>query len=271
MEADPHLPSFAQPPLDEVAAGMQFAPLPMKTADVGAFYALFAKEYPNTLDVPPVPPTFETFGSVTAPVFPFNVAVGLLPRSWFVSSNDEHVIQLQPDRLLVNWRMRPSGGAYPHYPEVKRRFLAASEVLLEFGRQRDFPAVSPNQCELSYFNKIPLPQGAEWADLGRIFRGMELTPGPEWSGRFSDGHLLLRTELRQHDQSPFGRLMIECMPAQIDLSQKAWALNVTVRGRPESGDLPGVIAFLDMAHVQIVTCFTAITTKEMHAIWGRER
>ena len=272
MEAHLHLPSFAQPPLDEVAAGMQFTPLPMKAADVGAWHALIAEDYPNTLDVPALPPSFETFGpALIMPPFPFNVSVGLLPRSWFVSLNDEHLVQLQADRLLVNWRIRPSGGAYPRYIEVRRRLLAASETLLEFCRQREFPPLMPNQCELTYFNKVPLPEDAEWGDLDRLFSGMLLTPGPEWRSRFSDGHLLLRTELRHEDQIPFGRLQIECMPTLIDLSQKAWALNLTVRGRPETEDLSGVVAFLDMAHVQIVTCFTSITNREMHSHWGRER
>jgi uncharacterized protein (TIGR04255 family) len=273
MKAKPPLPSFAQPPLDEVAAGMQFMPLPIRAADVGAWHGLIAKDYPNTLDVPALPPSFETFGPVALipPPFPFSVAAGLLPRSWFISPNDEHVIQLQADRLIVNWRMRPSGGAYPRYQEVRRRFLAAGETLLEFCRQRELPSLVANQCELTYFNKIPLPEDAEWGDLNRLFSGMLLTPGPEWRGRFSDGHLLLRTELRQEGQGPFGRLQIECMPTQIDLSQKAWALNIFVRGRPETADLAGVIALLDMAHDEIVTCFTSITNQDMHSRWGRER
>ncbi len=51
MEADPLLPSFVRPPLDEVAADLQFSPLPIKAADIGAFRSLIAEEYPRALPV----------------------------------------------------------------------------------------------------------------------------------------------------------------------------------------------------------------------------
>ena len=69
----------------------------------------------------------------------------------------------------------------------------------------------------------------------------------------------------------FCRLHAECRPMQINVTQRAWALNVTVRGRPATTDLDGVLGLFDMAHVEIVTCFTAITTDAMHQVWGRQQ
>ncbi len=271
MEQEPRLPSFSEPPLDEVAADMQFVALPLKAADVGSFYDLIADEYPITLDLPALPPSFETVGPVFGAPFQIGFGTSLLPRSWFISTNDEHLVQFQADRLIVNWRMRPAGGAYPRYAEVKQRFMSAQEALTQFAHKKGYPGIVPNQCSLAYFNKIPLPQDAGWGDLHQLLRGMRLDCGREWNGQFSDTHLLLRRELQNQPGGAFGRLQVECKPIQIDVTQRAWALNLTVRGRPATADLDGVLGFFDMAHVEIVTCFTAVTTDAMHETWGRQR
>ena len=265
------LPSYSSPPLDEVAADMQFATLPLKAVDVGAFHALIAEEYPNSLDVPPLLPNFETAASGIAVPFGLNMRADLLPRTWFISANDEHVVQLQADRLIVNWRIRPAGGSYPRYPEVRGRLVAANEALTRFVHRRGYIDAAPNQCDLTYFNKVPLPEGASWGDIHLLLRGMELQVGPEWAGQFDDHQLVLGRSMQQQQQGVFGRLSVECRPIQMSPTQKAWALNITVRGRPSAANFDAVLEFFDMAHVEIVTCFTAITTETMHTDWGRQR
>jgi len=271
MDQDLSLPSYSNPPLDEVAADMQFATLPLKAVDVGAFHALIEADYPNSLDVPPLPPTFETVGPGFAPPFAINMRTDLLPRSWFVSSDDEHVVQFQADRLIVNWRMRPAGGAYPRYPEVRRRFVAAYEALVRFVHRRGYPDIVPNQCDLTYFNKVPLPEGVTWGEIHQLLRGMELRTGPEWTEGFEDYQMALGRSLPLQPQGALRRLLVECRPVQTGPTQKAWALNVIVRGRPGADNLNGVLKFFDMAHIEIVNCFTAITTETMHTEWGRQR
>lgn len=271
MEPQPHLPSFSDPPLDEVAADMQFDTLPLKAADVGLFHDLISDEYPITLDLPALPPAFETAGPVFVAPIQLGFGAGLLPRSWFVSADDEHVVQFQADRLIVNWRMRPGGGAYPRYAQVKQRFVDAHDALTRFVHKKGYPGIIPNQCSLAYFNKVPLPDDAGWGDIQRLLRGMRLDSGPEWSAQFADLLLVLRRELNDKPQGGFGRLQIECRPTQIDVTKRAWALNLTVRGRPDTADLDGALGFFDMAHVEIVTCFTAITTSAMHELWGRQQ
>ena len=271
METEIKLPSFSQPPLDEVAADMQFNSLPIKAVDIGAFHDLISAEYPHTLDVPALPPRFETSGPGFVLPSPAVFAFNLLPRSWFISGDDEHVVQFQADRLIVNWRMRPTGGAYPRYPEVKQRFMAAQEALTTLVHRKGYPDVAPNQCDLSYFNKVPLPDGTDWGDLHCLLNGMRLDTGPEWSGRSTDCHLVFRRELANQPHGAFARLQVECRPIQIDVTQRAWALNLAVQGRPATADLDGVLSFFDRAHIEIVTCFTAITTTAMHTRWGKQQ
>lgn len=223
------------------------------------------------MDVPPLPPTFETVGPDFGSAFGINVRTDLLPRSWFISSDDEHVIQFQPDRLIANWRVRPAGGEYPRYPEVRRRFVSAYDALTRLVHRRGYPDIVPNQCDLTYFNKVPLPEGAAWSDIHQLLSGMELQTGPEWSDGFEDYQLVLGRRLLRQPQGALGRLFVECRPIQTGPTQKAWALNITVRGRPGGDNFNAVLEFFDTAHVEIVNCFTAITTDTMHGRWGRQR
>jgi uncharacterized protein (TIGR04255 family) len=248
---------------------MQFTNLPVKATDVAAFYELLARDYPQTLDVMPLPPTFEPLGPGATPPFAFNMPDSTLPRSWFISANDEHVVQFQTDRLIVNWRVRPNGGSYPRYPEVRRRFVAAHEALQEFCRQKGMPALAPNQCDLSYYNKVPLPEDATWADFGLLLRGMRLDQGPGWRGKFSVGQMTLIQDIQRDGLPTLSRLQVDCMPIQIDPFRRAWALNLSVKGRPAQPDVEAVLAFLDAAHEEIITCFAAITTETMQVQWGK--
>lgn len=248
---------------------MQFTGLPVKATDLAAFYELLAADYPKTLDVMPLAPTFEPLGPGAIPQFAFNAASSMLPRSWFISENDEHVVQFQSDRLIVNWRMRPNGGTYPRYPEVRRRFVAAHEALEVFCSQKGMPPLAPNQCDLTYYNKVALPEGSTWADFGHLFRGMHLDRGPEWQGQFSVGQMTLIRDIPSESSPQFSRLQVDCMPIQTDAARQAWALNFAVKGRPARPTFEAVLAFLDSAHTEIVTCFAAITTESMQARWGR--
>ena len=270
METESQLPSFVQPPLDEVALDLQFSSLPIKAAELGAFRSLIADEYPYSLDVPPLLPSFETEGSPPIPPFALNVGGGLLPRSWFISADDEHVVQLQADRLIINWRLRPNGGIYPRYPEVRQRFVTAHEALTVFVHRHGYPDIMPNQCELGYFNKIPLPAGAGWGDVHALLKGFSINSmQPEVEG-FSDCHLSLRRLIQNQSGHGFRRLQVECRPIQIGIDQKAWALNLTVKGRPSQPDLGSALSFFDTAHAEIVRCFANITTENMHRLWEKQ-
>jgi uncharacterized protein (TIGR04255 family) len=248
---------------------MQFTGLPVKATDVAAFYALLASDYPKTLDVIPLPPTFEPFGPGAVTPFAFNAPGSMLPRSWFISENDEHVVQFQTDKLIANWRMRPNGGQYPRYPEVRRRFVAAHEALATFCHQKGMPPLVPNQCDLTYYNKVPLPEGATWADFGHLLRGMDLDRGPEWQGKFSVGQMTLIRDIQSDGQPTLSRLQVDCMPIQTDAGRRAWGLNFAVKGRPAQPTVEAVLEFLDSAHVEIINCFAAITTETIQAGWGR--
>ena len=40
------------------------------------------------------------------------------PRLWLMNEEESRLLQLQQDRLVVNWRKLPSDTPYPHYQSI---------------------------------------------------------------------------------------------------------------------------------------------------------
>ena len=77
------------------------------------------------------------------------------------------VVQFQADRLLVNWREREGGGRYPRYSNVKGLFHDALAAFTELMVKDVRGAFTPNQCEVTYLNNIPLQSPEDWGYPGR--------------------------------------------------------------------------------------------------------
>src|SRR5258707_9734421 len=98
------LPSYKNPPVDEVVCGFKFDPLSqLKVAHIGLLWERFRGEFPNVQHAAPI----SNDGSILV-----DETTGIpLPRVWFISKADNELIQFQPDRLYYNWRHR--GDNYP--------------------------------------------------------------------------------------------------------------------------------------------------------------
>jgi uncharacterized protein (TIGR04255 family) len=269
---DRPLPSFERPPLAEVAAGIQFAPLSLRLVDIAAVHQLYAADYPISVDQPPIMPAFETFGAA-APLQPplFFPVAGPPWRTWFVSPDEEHVIQFQLDRLLANWRIRADGQPYPRYAQVKGRFVKALQKLIDFLDLKRLPGPQINQCELTYYNKIPLMPEETFADIERVIGGVDLAGRQRPGAPFTEAAFTVARVLSTSSGVHWGRLSVECAPGFEPNGRRVWNVNITVRGRPFDDRTDGVLLMLDTAHVEIVTTFANVTTTKMHQEWGRLR
>lgn len=140
MKRPDYLPDFNNPPLDEVVLGVQFAQVPGYASVFGMkVWDLFRSEFPKLQEHPVLESQFETFGGANIQAGP-KIHVGAPPtvsRLWFISSDESHLLQFQPDRFIVNWRKRKETQAYPHFESIAERFeinLAelAKHLLSEF-------------------------------------------------------------------------------------------------------------------------------------------
>jgi uncharacterized protein (TIGR04255 family) len=147
---DALLPSFARPPLVEVAIGVGFDKLhKLQAPHLGLWWQKLGQaDFPECESKPPLQPPAGP-GPQTLEVS----NVPPLPRMWFVGSDGEWLNQVQPDRFLLNWR-KPPDKDYPRFPKVERRFRELWDKWLQFLADRELGAVERAQYQLTYVNHV---------------------------------------------------------------------------------------------------------------------
>ena len=259
--ADP-LPSYKQPPVDEVVCGFRFEPLPqLKVPHIGLLWEKFRQEYPLLQHAIPI---------ATDPSLPVDETTGVpLPRIWFIGKADSELVQFQLDRFYYNWRHR--GGDYPRYPSIIEKFEKAKSQLDALTDELQLGTIKPVEYELTYINLIPKGQGWESIDdLPRVIRDFtwqkekhHFLPNPAnvaWQVRFPlpDGKGWLNVKLNQATRK------VDGLPVLI--------LELAAKGLGEDSSGRVMRNWFDLAHEWIVRGFADLTTKEIQeAIWKRER
>jgi len=270
MNSDAPLPRFRKPPVSEVALGVQF-PSILNPVHLGLYYQRVKSRFPKIQMQPPVPPVFETFGTSgpPGPQFAFTYGIGMQPRMWFLSDDDDFLIQLQSDRLLVNWRGGGQGAPYPHFDAVQAVFTKALDEL-EFVAHDEKISINVNQCEVVYINPVLTAiTGVPLSEPQRIFRVCSAERGPEWQEPLEQISCNVRYQLKDQTGTPYGRLTVTLASGAAADQSPAFQLELTARGFPQGTGRDGIAAFHKQGHRAIVQCFAAITTPEMHKLWER--
>ncbi len=264
-------PKFDRPPVIEVMHGVRFRRLNFDIAHPGHFHDLLKDRYPKVQTVPALPPEREYFGTPQQMMLRFEIPLLVeLPRAWFISADDTMLIQLQPDRLLFNWRAGSGKEAYPHFPTISGEFLKVFEILETFVADCRLGNVAPELCEMAYINQMGnWPRDTVMTPHDWL-RGWSPDLGSEWAGEMEDFSSIARFTLKHPDGQAYGRVTTSAttivMPPSLDRSLQ---LEVAVRGIPETTDTDGILGFHDIAHDQIVRCFAALTTDSAHKCWER--
>jgi len=265
-------PDFNRPPVVEVAISVHFDELGgFKPLHFGLLWERLRDRYPKTEFYPAVGPTIELFDTKGAPNVAFRFDTNLpVGRCWYLNESGTELLQVQPDRVTLNWRKLDKDIDYPHYNNLKVRFQRELALVLAFFEEHSLGTFQPLQCELTYVNH--LLQGDGWdspKDLGQVVS--------LWSGGTSEEFLPAVEDVRFSCQYrmeergvPRGRLHVELQSAQRASDRKRLlALHLVARGAPLAGSVDGVLGFTDLAHEWIVRGFAAITTKRMHKHWER--
>jgi uncharacterized protein (TIGR04255 family) len=265
MSRPSHLPDFENPPLDEVVLGIQFAPCPTYNSVLAKdVWQLFANEFPNVYEQPLLPPQFEVFGGRGSQHGP-RIEFGPPPihnRLWFTSADESHLIQFQDDRLLLNWRRRPSGVEYPRYQKIAADFRKYAETLFRFFEEFLCYKFEINQAEITYVNIVKVNRYSEIGDWLSIVSSAE--------SDFEGVNLNLAQIIQNREGKPIARLHHELLSVTVPPdSQKALRLNLTFRGRPSAPDIGSALEFLFRGREAIVKRFCEITTSSAHESWRR--
>ena len=268
------LPKYNAPPLIEVVHGVQFRPIPMNITHPGLFFLLVRERYPHAQQVPPLPPTPDPAGPIGSMSFGLRFGGSEeLPRSWFISEDDAMLIQLQPDRLLLNWRRGSANAEYPHFEAVADEFSRIYRLFSEFCSTEGLGSIEPTRCEMTYVNHLLDGPNAEqpWRpeEWLRLWSG---APGPEWPRHPDDVSLNLQYRLHPDDGSLPAHMTINAQSVRLPQSKNLTPqVEITVLGRPSEPTEAAVRNFHNLAHQHIVNCFTGITTDQAHIHWGRWR
>jgi uncharacterized protein (TIGR04255 family) len=252
------LPSYKNPPVNEVVCGMRIRPADkLRIPHIGLLWDKFRADYPMLQHAHPVA---TTKGNIVV-----DSVINLpIPRVWFINATDDQLIQFQIDRFYFNWRKKKSD--YPRYEHVISNFEIVFSNVKDLFSEFDLGKLEPIEYELSYINHIPM--GIGWKtidDLPDIFSDLiwnkpttRFLPTPKlvsWVAEIplpeQKGHLTisLKQGIRTEDELPV--LVFELKAIGFD-----------------NDDL--VRNWFDLAHEWIVRGFTDLTTDKMHKIWGIE-
>jgi uncharacterized protein (TIGR04255 family) len=261
------VPAFKNPPIEEVAIGVEFKPIRgWGIPHHGLFWERIRKQYPKFKVLGPLPSKIEQFGrGPQRPEPAFKIVEGADARCWFLQEDDSRLLQIQSDRLILNWRKVNSAEPYPRYENLKPEFQKAWADFGCFLGDVELETPEIVQCELTYVDLFPRGMGWDgYADLHRISPLLAPAPNrlgvPEAVGvttRYAlpDGRGRLHASLQQAFRTYDGSEVMK--------------LDITARGAPMANRIEDALAWFDFGHEWAVSAFLELTTKEMHKLWGK--
>ena len=268
------LPEYERPPVVEVALAIEFEQaVGFRSLDLGRLAAAWADSLPRADERPLLPrmesPDDDLVDDLLDALFDVEEPV-VPPRLWLQNDVGDQVVQIQRDRLVVNWRKEGSSG-YPRYKIVRDRLQDAWRRLLCVCNDLNYDAPIPDLCEIQYINNISMDQG--WNSPQDTAKLIVPWQGIDDKGYFPSNHLCQFSLHCHFPEDREGWLNIDgwttSAPTDDDPNAMRMVFNLTSRGHALSDDFESALDFFDMAHVWIVQGFTSITSLEAHDIWGR--
>ena len=236
---------FTHPPVVEVAIGVEFQPISgWGIAHFGLFWDEIRSTYPRCVPKPPLASQIELFGSPQRrPEITWQFVDSLNLRCWFEHADNCHLLQVQENRFILNWKLGDPSAHYPKYENLRREFKLAWGGFSSFLVKNQLAVPTIVQCDLTYVDLFR--PGAVWKKASEIGR---LTP---MLGAFQNpvGELeAVTTSARFLLPEQRGRVHAVLQPAIQPDGQEVMKLDVTARGAPESPSFGSALEWLDYGH-----------------------
>jgi uncharacterized protein (TIGR04255 family) len=256
------LPDYEHPPIDEVVLGIEFAPLADFTqAHMGVMWNEIRADYPRTEDQPALidPAVLQSFPFQFSP---FGQRPGVGFRTWFISQDDQYVLQIQNDRLLHNWRRRP-GAEYPRFELLFDVFYEHFERFQRVVQELGLGPVVPKQIEVTYINWITDVQVSDFF----VPADVPLTTAEEVSNRPSQQQwsALYRVKIPGGTE---GTLTTTCSPAIRPIPNNEQGYQFLLTFKAPTMLVEGVEELMAVGRNVVVRTFTDLTTEQCHRQWG---
>jgi uncharacterized protein (TIGR04255 family) len=256
------LPSFDRPPVIEVAVGVHFLQLTgLNTVSlVRMVDDLWRGTYPTTTEQPPLP-TLALPGK--GPTFAFQLQAGAPPvRLWSLSEDQSLLVQVQHDRLLLNWRKLTDDAPYPRYRKLREDFTGLWREFASYVGDHDFGVLQPSIAEVSFFNRIPIRGVAE---IPEIIRALN----PRWSlDKQVAAAYQMERDLSDLLTTGSQNVAVNFRPVNGPMQLE---ISTLIGVDTADGEVSDVLAALDTAHQFGVLTFDELVTDNAHSRWGKQR
>jgi uncharacterized protein (TIGR04255 family) len=250
--------TFARPPINEVGIGEVFVPRQdLLVPHFGRFWERIREKYPGCGHAAPVV-------LAPGPVVIDQASGAPLPRVWFLTPDGSQLVQLQQDRIHVNWRATTPQSEYVRFPAIREEFERVSKLFDEFLVEETKQERVLRRFELTYINIIPQGQGwHSYGELGKVFRDFK------WTGRNrflpSPNRVAMRIEFSLPDN--YGTLAVAINPARL-VEGNADVIQMEITATSGSAPSASRQDWLDVAHHWVVEGFKDLTTPSMHKdVW----
>ena len=208
-------------------------------------------------------PAFETFGgSNPSGGIEFRIGEGQIgSRFWYVSKEENHLLQFQPDRFLMNWRRRRSEDRYPRFEGIVKEFQECLQLLEGHFRSKFDCELAINQAEVAYINLIEVNNFSEISDWLSVWNRA--------SSNVESLDAVFVEVARRSSGDPYARLIHHIQTVLTrDGNHAALKLSLTFRGKPDGNNVRNAIEFLKDGRQRIVLRFKDITLEKAHQKWG---
>lgn len=260
-------PDFADPPLDEVVCGIQFADTGWTEIEYGRYFDTVLGGQKGKFKLasrqPLLPQIASDFQGVT-----FDL-VGTAARLWFEETDSPYLIQVQPCRFLLNWRRLAKTYEYPRFfpttenPKgtIWERFETEAKAFAGFIAAKDGKPAQPVGLELTYVNHFV--QGDDWKEIkdlaGRFvpLKGVEHLPSLTafgFSAVYKVQDVSMRLQVRRATRNKDQKQL--CV-VEFDVKAKV------------APDIDLEKWFID-ANYAITSEFARLTTQNAQERWGRK-
>lgn len=267
----PKNPVYQRPPVVETVLSVQFGEIEqLKSAHFGLFFSRIRDKYPVLEEATRLPPIVEHFPRRNAPrIRTITVGPPDVQRTLFHNSiveESDSLVQLQPDRLSLNWRKKSS--AYPPYADRRSEFVRVLGVLLAMCDEEAIGPVVPNLCEVIYVNHIPVRRDDRAAEcFPRVLKGLrwdDLDPA------FPPPSAVGYNRMFEYPNRN-GRLYAESSIGMDPSGKEFIVLKMTGRFRCDPDGIASIATTLDLAHECAIVGFESLTTIEAQRVdWGRQ-
>lgn len=249
-----------RPPLDEMVLGIQFVPLAgWSVPHFGLFWETIRQDFPHfEVKEPLITP--ESLLSAPGSL----VVSGLPARMWFIEESGVHLLQIQHDRVVLNWRKRP-GGVYPRYRSLRSQLERLWTGFIGFLEREDLGTPQVTRCENSYVNYIDIEalmrEGLSFVDIFPIWEG-----GPV---KFLEETATLSFNMTLGIPGTQAQVEVGFRPT-VNIQEKKQLLQLllTTIVVPTGVDSHSVLAALDLGHDWNIRAFKEFTSLEVRKKWG---